>query len=75
MKEKDTLWNRFIEDICDRDAATLSADNYPGQSPVAKRTNLKRPTMPVTILCHRYASVRRNSYGKTELLFLTEGAV
>lgn len=24
MTEKNTLWNRFIEEICDRDAATLS---------------------------------------------------
>ena len=24
MTEKDTLWNRFIEEICDRDAETLS---------------------------------------------------
>ena len=24
MSEKDTLWNRFIEEICDRDAETLS---------------------------------------------------
>ena len=24
MKEKETLWNRFFEEICDRDAATLS---------------------------------------------------
>ncbi len=25
MTEKDTLWNKFIEDICDRDAETLTA--------------------------------------------------
>ena len=32
MTEKDTLWNKFIEEICDRDTATLS--------PVQKKTVL-----------------------------------
>ena len=33
---------------------------------------LKRPTMPITISNHRYATALRNLYGQTRILFLTK---
>lgn len=71
MTEKDTLWNRFIEEICDRDAETLS--------PIQKKAVLcfwydaEMQNGGLTILSHRYATVLRNSYGQTRMLSLTKG--
>ena len=74
MAEKDTIWNRFIEEICDRDPETLSLiqkiavlcfwyDSEMQNGGYSGYIENYPDTIPDEL---------ENSYGKTGMLFLTE---